>query len=141
MINDYGLAFHHLGLAVRNKTPALHFLQGLGYQVGQQVYDPNQEVNLLFCHSAQQPDVEVIYPSDKPGPLDRILQAAPSQIYHICYASKDIEQSIALVKQSGLRVIPVASAKPAPLFNGSPVAFYQLKGFGLIEIVQQQANP
>ena len=44
---------------------------------------------------------------------------------------------MAAIKSAGIRVMTVAAPKPAVLFDGKIVGFYQVKGFGLIEIVEE----
>jgi len=48
-MKQFGLEFHHLGLAVRQAEGAIAFLRGLEYLIGRQVYDPLQKVNLVLC--------------------------------------------------------------------------------------------
>lgn len=132
----YGLTFHHLGLAVRDVPASLKVLRGLGYACANEVHDPLQDVRLVWCEHAAMPAVELVSPTEKPGPIDNILQHSSEMIYHTCYQSKSIEESVAAIKNDGIRVLPVAPPKPAILFGGRLVGFYQLKGFGLIEIVE-----
>lgn len=136
-LTNYGLSFHHLGLAVRDVPAALRVLQGLGYECGEEVHDALQGVRLVWCQHDTMPAVELVAPTDTPGPVDNILEHSSESIYHTCYQSASIEQSISTIKDDGIRVLPVASPKPAVLFGGRRVGFYQLKGFGLIEIVEE----
>lgn len=136
-LQHYGLSFHHLGLAVRDVPAALKVLRGLGYECGDEVFDPLQDVRLVWCQHVSMPAVELVAPTEKPGPIDNILEHSSESIYHTCYESKSIDESIAAIKVDGIRVLPVAPPKPAVLFDGRLVGFYQLKGFGLIEIVEE----
>ena len=135
-MNSFGLNFHHLGLAVRKKEAALIFLKGIGYEIGDAIYDPNQEVNLIMCSSPYQPDIELIFPSENEGPLDNILKSQDALIYHTCYECADIDDSIKKIKESGIRVLCVSDKKKAPLFDNRFVAFYFIKGTGLIEVLE-----
>ncbi|MFT2111491.1 VOC family protein [Marinomonas sp. 2405UD68-3] len=135
-MNDFGLSFHHLGLAVRQSEGALTFLKGLGYTISPPVYDHNQKVNLIMCTSSYQPNIELIFPSEDAGPLDNILKSHDTLIYHTCYESVDIDNSIQKIKDNGHRVLTVSDKKQAPLFEGRLVAFYFIKGMGLIEILE-----
>lgn len=136
-MTNYGLQFHHFGLAVRNVAQALKVLQGMGYVCGEQIHDPLQNVMLIWCEHQRMPAVELVSAFTDGGPLDKILNDNPQLIYHICYSSFDILASIAAIKDDAIRVLPVSSPKPAVLFNGKQVGFYQIKGFGLIEIVEE----
>jgi len=131
------LVFHHLGLAVRRPAEATSFLSNLGYQIGETVFDPNQNVNLKMCPHPFEPAVEIIWPGDTPGPLESLLQRhPPGLIYHVCYETDNLEQALAALKQAGLKALCVSPPKPAPLFGDRPVSFYNIVGIGLIEILE-----
>lgn len=134
--NGYGLSFHHFGLAVRDAERAVRMLEGLGYRIGEQIHDPLQKVMLTWCEHEAMPAVELVSPSEEPGPLDNLLSSQPELLYHLCYESVDIAASTAAISGDGIRVITVSAPKPAVLFGGRQVGFYQVRGFGLIEIVQ-----
>jgi methylmalonyl-CoA/ethylmalonyl-CoA epimerase len=136
-LENYGLTFHHLGLAVTDIPAALSVLRGLGYTCAAEIHDPLQEVRLVWCRHDTMPAVELVAPTENPGPIDNILENNSESIYHTCYQASSIEESVSAIKSDGIRVLPVASPKPAVLFGGRRVGFYQLKGFGLIEIVEE----
>ena len=132
-----GLRFHHLGLAVAEPTAAVAFLEGLGYSIGEMVFDEIQNVFLIFSSSRAQPSVEIIWPGPKPGPLDKMIQKHPAGlVYHICYSSDDLEASLSSLAAAGLRAMCIAPPKPAVLFSGRHVSFYQIAGIGLVEIIE-----
>ena len=136
-MNQFGLAFHHLGLATTAPELAKRFLLGQGYHVVNELYDEYQKVNLIMCSHDSQPDIEIVFPADEKGPLDKVLSNNSAHIYHTCYTSKNVEASINQLKASGLRVLPIVQSKPAPLFNHANVSFYMVKGFGLIEVLEE----
>lgn len=135
-MENFGLRFHHYGLATKHPERSLSLLRGLGYEASDVVYDPLQRVNLSMCSHASMPAVEVIYRADDDGPLQAILAHQPESIYHLCFASADAERSVAAIRAAGHRVLPVVPAKPAVLFGGRPVSFHMVRGLGLIEIVE-----
>lgn len=135
-LSDFGLTFHHFGLAAKNSAAARKVLDGMGYRCGDEIHDPLQEVMLVWCTHATMPAVEIVAPSDKAGPLDNILQSDSASFYHLCYAAADIEATVDAIKAAGIRIIQRVAPKPAVLFDGKRVGFYQVKGFGLIEIVE-----
>jgi methylmalonyl-CoA/ethylmalonyl-CoA epimerase len=137
-VNKYGLRFHHFGLAVRDSKFASKFLFGLGYHIGNSVYDPLQRVNLILATADNSPDVELISPSNEPGPLDKLLSNRNELLYHVCYISDNVESSINLLNTDLIRTITVTRPKPAILFEGRLVSFYYVHGFGLIEILEDQ---
>jgi len=135
-MNQFGLEFHHFGLAVRDPKLAFVYLAALGYRDGATCFDDYQRVNLAMRHHATMPDVEVIWPGEGPSPLDRMLQKNDSNIYHLCYTSRSLSGSLAAIEAAGLDVVPVRDPAPAPLFGGLEVSFYAVDGFGIIEIIQ-----
>lgn len=132
---QFGLTFHHLGLAVRNEESARSFLAGMGYACGETVFDPLQNVHVAMCHHPAAPDVELISPGDGPGPLDRILKRDSERIYHLCFESENLGESLAAIEKAGLRALEVVPSKLAVLFDDTPVAFFYVTGFGIIEII------
>ena len=135
-LESFGLKFHHLGLASRREDDSVKFLEGLGYDIGERVHDPLQNVDLRFCSSESMPDVEVVTPTDSTGPLDSILNNTESNIYHGCYTTIDLEASLQAMKSGGNRLVCVSPPKPAVLFDDRLVSFYITRGFGLIEILE-----
>ncbi|MEE9139716.1 MAG: VOC family protein [Alphaproteobacteria bacterium] len=135
-MNRFGLRFHHIGLAVREPNDAMSFLREIDYEIGDPIFDPLQNVFVALCVAADMPDIELIMPGEGPGPLDLILKKQDSQFYHTCFVSSDVDGSIAAMHEAGHQVVPVAPPKPAVLFEGKLVSFYQVVGFGLIELIE-----
>ena len=135
-MNNFGLAFHHLGLAVHKSEAAASFLKGLGYAIGPEIFDPLQNVRLRMCTSQAMPDVEVISPGEGETPIDTFLSLMDGLVYHTCYVSENVTRSVEQMKAQGSRIICVSSPKPAILFDHNEVSFYNVVGFGLIEIIQ-----
>jgi hypothetical protein len=133
--NSFGLMFHHFGLAVRKPERATQFLMDLNYSIGQVTYDDLQNVNLIMCEHHQMPDVELIYPANTPGPLDNWLKEQSQVIYHLCYTCCDLIWTLEQLRENH-RVITISPPKPAILFNYQQVSFYQIQGFGIIEIIE-----
>jgi hypothetical protein len=131
------LSFHHFGLAVRQPAPAISFLSSLGYEMGEPVYDPEQNVHLIMGSHPTQPAVEIIYPGNGPGPVDHLVQRHETGIiYHSCYETSDLTRTLEEMAQCGVRADCVVAPRPALLFGGRRVSFYRLKGMGLIEILE-----
>ena len=131
----YGLTFHHFGLALREEGPARTFLTGLGYKIGTLVSDPEQNVRVGMCRGDGLPSLELVLPLDEGGPLATILKRQDASIYHSCYTTADADGALAAMAADGLAHMPVSPAKPAVLFNGRPVSFHYIAGFGLIELI------
>ncbi len=137
-MNPFGLTFHHLGLAVRRPRDATQFLGGLGYRLGEPVFDPEQNVNLIMCtHVGSMPDVEIIYPAAGKSPVDALVAGRPEGIvYHICYVSADLPATLAALDAAGVRAVCKVPPVPAALFAGRRVSFYDIVGMGLVEIIE-----
>jgi hypothetical protein len=133
----FGLGFHHLGLAVPRPDEAVMFLSGLGYDIGDRVFDPEQNVNLALCRHPHMPAVEIICPGNGPGPIDTyVARHAGGIVYHMCFETPDLAASIAAMEAAKLRPICVSPPRPAVLFGGRLVSFYAIVGMGLIEILE-----
>lgn len=86
--------------------------------------------------------MEIIWPSGTKGPLDELTQRHPAGIiYHVCYETLNPQVAIAGLESTGLRPVCISPPKPAPLFNGRPVSFYNVLGIGLIEILEAAPWP
>jgi hypothetical protein len=134
---NFGLTFHHLGVAVRTPKSAQTFLSGLGYSLGPSVHDPLQNVVLQMAEKPNSPAVEIISLGDGPGPIDRLVERHVNGItYHSCYVTENLSTSLAEIEATGLRAVCVSKPTPAVLFGGRPVSFYSIPGFGLIEIIE-----
>ena len=131
------LQFHHFGLAARDPEPSRKILRALGYTIGDAVFDPGQHAHVQLCTHASAPAVEIIYSDDPASPLRAILDRQEESIYHICYRTRSIDHALETIRQTGQRVMRMAAPCPAPLFAGHPVAFYYVRGLGLIELLEE----
>jgi methylmalonyl-CoA/ethylmalonyl-CoA epimerase len=130
------LRFHHLGLAVRDQGRALRFLHTLGYHAGESVRDDAQNVNLVLCTAPGMPTIEVVSRTSEPGPLHAILERTDAQIYHVCYETDDLPETLKCLRDAGHKPYCVVPPTPAVLFGGRRVSFFVLRGFGIIEILE-----
>jgi methylmalonyl-CoA/ethylmalonyl-CoA epimerase len=136
MMQSFGLRFHHLGLACRQKDRAERFLVGLGYSIGEWTHDPLQDVLLCMCLSQHMPDVEIVVPTNISGPLDNMLKNVDALTYHCCFETSHLDASLNAIKLGGHRIVCISDPKPAALFDGRRVSFYMVGGFGLVELLE-----
>lgn len=129
--------FHHFGLATAKADLTIRFVESMGYRVGEEVIDPLQNVRLRMCYHTVSPAVEIIYPHEPNGPLDKMLQTQQTSIYHTCYECESISGTVESIKAAGFRAMQVSAPKPAILFHNRYVAFYMVNGFGLIELLER----
>lgn len=131
------LKFHHFGLAVRRPDEARKFIGALGYRSGESVLDPAQNVHLQLCTHPSHPAVEIIWPGPAAGPVAKLTEKhAAGIVYHVCYETDDLAAALAVLEAAGLFAICISPPKPAPLFGGRRVSFYNVTGMGLIEILE-----
>ena len=136
-MNEYNLEFHHLGLATSDPAKACLFLTGIGYKIGKSIFDPLQGVDLIMCQHKISPEVEVISSNLLVSPILKLKSKHPNGlIYHSCFTTSNLDKSIYNIRKSNLSIICISEPKPAILFDGLSVSFYQLVGFGLIEIIE-----
>lgn len=137
-MTGFGLDFHHLGLAVRRPDEATAFLSGLGYLTGERIFDPQQNVNVVFCHHPHMPSIEIIYPGSTPGPIDKFVERHASGIvYHMCFETADLQATLGAIEAAQLRPLCISEPRPAVLLGGRLVSFYNVVGMGLIEIIER----
>jgi len=135
-MNNSHLRFHHFGLAVRRPDDAKVYLATLGYQAGEEIFDPGQNVHLQLCTHPTHPVVEIIWPNDTPGPIATLTaRHSAGIIYHLCYETDNLAAALARFSEAKLRVVCISPPAPAPLFGGRKVSFYNVIGIGLIEII------
>jgi len=126
------------GLAVRRPDEAEALLAALGYRIGEAVFDAAQNAYLaLYVHGIE-PAVEIIWPGQTSGPIDKLIQRhASGIIYHLCYETRDLAVSRSLFEKTGCQVIWISPPIPAPLFAGLKVSFNNVVGLGPIEILER----
>jgi len=118
--NTYGLAFHHLGLAVRTPDVAEALARLPRRRDGRR---PIQNVRLALCEHPAMPVVEIICPGPGKTPIDRYLHHhKEGLVYHVCFAARDLKASMAaLTADQAIRAIFWAEPQPAVLFGGRKV--------------------
>jgi hypothetical protein len=122
-------------MAVRQFGPARDFYAFQGYEIGQSIVDPLQEVELLFCTKAGAPSIELVRPLHDRSPVANYLKSQDEQIYHVCFEVADLAAALARV-YGARRHVCVSPRKPAVLFGGRHVSFYYAKGIGLVEFLE-----
>jgi methylmalonyl-CoA/ethylmalonyl-CoA epimerase len=134
-MNDWGLRFHHFGLATKKPDLAKAFLISLGYEVGSTVSDRLQNVNLIWCSHAGMPAVEIVSPAGTSGPVDNLLKTREGLVYHLAFTCVNLATTLAAIERTQ-RVICLSEPRPALLFHGRPVSFYNIDGIGIVEIIE-----
>jgi hypothetical protein len=134
-----GVTFHHLGLALRDDTRALAFLEQLGYDTGSKIYDKEQNVYVRLCTAPCHPAVEVVMPGEGKTPLDTFLKLQPEMLYHTCYEVADVDGFLNGLKAANISTAVLAPPKPAVLFANRMVSFHHIRGYGIVELLDASA--
>lgn len=134
-LND--LKTHHLGIAVQNFYPILEYYQSVGYKSwhATPVRDELQSVDLMMLTKDGDVSIELVSPYSDTSPVHNYIRNEETRIYHTCYEVENFENTINLIKEN-FKVINVSKPKPAILFDNREVAFYYVKGIGLIELLR-----
>jgi methylmalonyl-CoA/ethylmalonyl-CoA epimerase len=159
-MNKLPFTFHHLGLAARRQDSARRFAEALGYQVGETVFDPLQNVELAMCTHPRMPALEIVTPAPvpgppasapragasspqtphsppaTPGPLGQLLRTSTELVYHLCYEVPQLDTALEAIRGTIGTPRCVSEPKPAVLFDGRRVAFYLMSGCGLVELLE-----
>jgi catechol 2,3-dioxygenase-like lactoylglutathione lyase family enzyme len=130
------LDFDHLGLAVRDPETSRRTLRALGYEIGHTVFDEHQCSYVQLCTSDHLPAVEIVYSDHPDSPLNAVLSDRDEGVYHVCYRTPSIAAAVEAIRGTGQRVMCVREASSAPLFDGRLVAFYYVRGLGLVELLE-----
>ncbi len=129
------LRFHHIAIAVKSFEKSINYYKSLAYNCTQVIYDPIQNVELVFCYSNLMPNVELVKPFDENSPIVNLLQNKDTIIYHQCYQTNNLSKAIEYLQREN-KVFCISKPKPAILFNNKNVSFYQVPNVGLIEMLE-----
>jgi len=138
-MDNSGLHFHHFGLATKKPDLAVAFLTSLGYKPHDGVFDPSQNVNLIWCSHPEMPAVEVISPADTPDPIDNLVKTLSGTVYRLAFTCADLSTTLASIKQTQW-VIRLSAPRPTLLFHGRQVSFSNIDGVGIVEIIESTSR-
>lgn len=116
------MKLHHLGIAVKSIYKSInHYQEAFNWSTSTQiVFDPIQDVNIIFMSDENHNLYELIEPASVSSPISGLLKKRIS-LYHVCYEVEAIQDKINELEKKGFLKItgPVA----AVAFNGRKVAF------------------
>ena len=127
----------HIGIAVKSIEEARKFYEDiLGMTVTEIEEIPDQKVKVAFIPSGDS-ELELLQSTDPQGPIAKYIEAKGQGIQHIALRVDDIEQTLADLKDKGVRLI---DEKPRIGAGGAKIAFIHPKAtFGtLVEICQRE---
>lgn len=98
---ELGLAFHHVGVAVRSMEEALATYVGLfGFeQVGDPVEVPPEKVRVCFVRPPSGPMIELVEGLTDESPVHGVIERTGGGTYHICYRVDDLDDAVRRLKR------------------------------------------
>lgn len=132
---EHDIRFHHFGIACKDIDKTSDCYRGIGYEVGEVVFDPLQNVNICFLTHPTMPLVELLSPVDKNSPVIQILDKVGVTPYHTCYEVNDLDSAIKTFRRQ--RYVVVAKPKDACAIENRRVSFLYNPDMGLIELVEK----
>ena len=130
------MTFHHFGLLSANPASSRELLVNLGYDVSGPLDDPLQNVRLHWATHPTLPAIEILSPTETPGPISNLAKRLQQGIYHLCFEVADVSACLEKFSAHG-RVLLVSPPKPAVLFGNRLVSFHSVENFGLIELLEK----
>lgn len=125
------LKFHHIGIACNDINQTATEYEFLGYNRGDIVVDPLQNIKICFLKHPELPCIELLAPVNDASPVVQILKKNGTTPYHQCFETDNLEATIEEFKKNGYLI--VSKAKPASAMCGLRVAFMFKPATGLIE--------
>ena len=133
-MKNFGLKFHHLGLATDNPKLTLKILKNIGYKPIKTRSNKNYNVKNIICSSKSHPTVEIVAKMGGKSPIDNIVKKNKNLVYHICYSSKNLKKTLNMMKKKKLSIVKISNSYLSP-FEGVDASFFFLRGIGIIEII------
>ena len=124
------MKFHHLGIACKDLGATKAWVKSTHSIVEEAgpVHDPLQDASFVTLRTKDGLLIELIIGNQVANILKRGIN-----LYHICYAVENLDQSIAQLEQQGALVI--APPKPSTLFPGHRIVFLNTP-IGIIELLE-----
>jgi len=130
----------HIGIACHDMQNASRFWQILGLLQGESddvVADQGVKVRFFSTSDAdpKQPRIELLQPLAEDTTIGKFLRDRGEGIQQVCFRVDDLEATIALLVENGVRMIDEAPRKGS---HGSSIAFVHPKSTGgvLVELCQ-----
>tara|TARA_B100000963_G_C22354224_1_gene548684 strand:- start:15 stop:434 length:420 start_codon:yes stop_codon:yes gene_type:complete len=133
-MKNFGLKFHHLGLATDNPKLTLKILKNIGYKPIKTRSNKNYNVKNIICSSKSHPTIEIVAKMGGKSPIDNIVKKNKNLVYHICYSSKNLKKTLNMMKKKKLSIVKISNSYLSP-FEGVDASFFFLRGIGIIEIM------
>jgi methylmalonyl-CoA/ethylmalonyl-CoA epimerase len=130
----------HIGVAVQELEPALElYRDSFELELAHREVVEEQGVEAVLMDVGEN-HVELLAPLRPETPVGRFLARQGPGLHHVAYQVRDIDATLAALKQAGLALI---DEQPRTGIRGSRVAFMHPRATGgvLTEIVEPAAGP
>jgi methylmalonyl-CoA/ethylmalonyl-CoA epimerase len=126
---------HHFGYLTTSIENSVKEFSRLGYVTFDRLYlDQARGIKIQFIRSASGELLELIEPNSETSVVKGLTSSSNNKIYHICYYTADIGQTVDALKEQGFMLI--SPPQPAIALNNSNVAFLLSKHTGMIELYE-----
>ena len=129
-------AVDHIGIASESIESALGFWEILGFVPLQTHVNDEQGVRIKMLETPESPTrIELLEPLGPDTPVGRFISRRGAGIQQLAIRVEDIEETIALLVESGVRMV---DERPANGTEGSRIAFVHPSSTGgvLVELVE-----
>jgi methylmalonyl-CoA/ethylmalonyl-CoA epimerase len=127
----------HIGIAVKSMEEALSVFQdGIGLKVDSTDEVETQKVRVAFLPVGET-RFELLEPTADDSPIAKYLANKGEGIHHIALKVTNIEESLAQLKEKGVRLV---NEEPVPGAHGTRIAFLHPKGTRgvMLELVEEK---
>ena len=129
------MKIHHFGYLTTSIENSVKEFSRLGYVTFDRLYlDQARGIKIQFIRSASGELLELIEPNSETSVVKGLTSSSNNKIYHICYYTADIGQTVDALKEQGFMLI--SPPQPAIALNNSNVAFLLSKHTGMIELYE-----
>lgn len=129
------MKIHHFGYLTTSIENSVKEFSRLGYVTFDKLYlDQTRGIKIQFIRSASGELLELIEPTSEASVVKGLMSSSNNKIYHICYYTADIAQTVDSLKEQGFMLI--SPPQPSIALNNSNVAFLLSKHAGMIELYE-----
>lgn len=98
---EFGMKFHHVGVAVRSIEDALrYYVDVFGFEQATQPIDVEPEqVRVCFVRAEPGVMIELVEGVGDTSPVNQILERTGAGTYHICYQVDDLDVAIRRLRE------------------------------------------
>jgi methylmalonyl-CoA/ethylmalonyl-CoA epimerase len=126
-------ALDHVAIAVKNLDEAISLYRTMGFHVSSVETVEEQKVRVAMLE-LENTHIELLEPTSEDSPISRFLEKRGEGLHHIAVRVDDIEETLASLKEKGIRLI---DGVPRTGAGGKRIAFVHPKSAKvLLELVE-----